>query len=87
MTEPQPRRGMFSPHRSGRVMSQHACEALGHAPWYEADLQVPQAPPPALLHGPQAFPQQNQLVSPAHRLVVPQAMVRSLPEGALLARA
>jgi hypothetical protein len=32
ITEPQPRRGMFSPHRSGRVMLQHAEDAFGQAP-------------------------------------------------------
>ncbi|GED86711.1 hypothetical protein TNCT6_37960 [Streptomyces sp. 6-11-2] len=32
ITAPQPRLGMLSPHRSGRVMSQHACDALGQAP-------------------------------------------------------
>ncbi|MFJ1551591.1 hypothetical protein [Streptomyces sp. NPDC088246] len=79
ITAPQPRLGMFSPQRSGRVMFQHACEALGHAPWCALDWQLPQAPPPALEHGPQALPQQNQLVSPAHRLVDPQAIVLPLP--------
>jgi hypothetical protein len=38
------------------------------------DWQVPQAPVPALPQGPQDPPQQNQVVSPAHRAVVPQAM-------------
>ncbi|MER6088576.1 hypothetical protein [Streptomyces bluensis] len=75
ITAPQPRLGMFSPHRSGRVMSQHACDALGQAPWLALDRQLPQAPPPALPHGPHAEPQQNQLVSPAHRLFDPQAIV------------
>jgi hypothetical protein len=74
MTEPQPRRTMpVSPHRSGRVMSQHACEALGQAAWFAAELQLPQAPPPAEPQGPQAAPQQNHVVSPAQSGVVEQA--------------
>ncbi len=78
ITEPQARRGMFSPHRSGRVMSKHAWEVLGQAAWWALDWQVPQAPVPALPQGPQELPQQNQVVSPAQRLVDPQAMSRSL---------
>jgi hypothetical protein len=74
ITEPQPRRWMVSPHRSGRVMSKHAWEVLGHAAWCALDWQVPHAPVPALPQGPQALPQQNQVVSPAQRLVDPQAM-------------
>ncbi|GHJ40730.1 hypothetical protein Sm713_63390 [Streptomyces sp. TS71-3] len=77
ITEPQPRLGMLSPHRSGRVMSKHDCEALGQAACALLDWQVPQAPVPALPQGPQALPQQNQVLSPAQRLVDPQAM--SLP--------
>ncbi|GHF00049.1 hypothetical protein GCM10017776_16310 [Streptomyces griseoluteus] len=77
ITEPQPRRGMFSPQRSGRVMLKHAAEALGQAPWCALDWQLPQAPPPALPQGPHELPQQNQLVSPAQRLVDPQAIVQS----------
>ena len=67
ITEPQPRRGMFSPQRSGRVMSQQACEAFGQAPFNWLDWQVPQAPVPVLPHGPQPPPQQNQVHFPRHR--------------------
>jgi hypothetical protein len=41
---------------------------------WELDWQVPQAPVPALPQGPQELPQQNQVLSPAQRLVDPQAM-------------
>lgn len=67
MTEPQPRLGMFSPHRSGRVMSQQAAEAFGQAPLYWLDWQVPQAPVPVLPQGPQPPPQQNQVHLPRQR--------------------
>ena len=73
ITEPQPRRGMFSPHRSGRVMSQQAWDAFGQAPLYWLDWQVPQAPVPVLPHGPQPPPQQNQVHFPRHRYVDAQA--------------
>ena len=55
-------------------MLKHADEVLGQAAWCWLDWQVPQAPVPALPHGPQELPQQNQVVSPAHRAVDPQAM-------------
>jgi hypothetical protein len=55
-------------------MSKHAWEVLGQAAMWALDWQVPQAPVPALPQGPQDPPQQNQVVSPAHRAVVPQAM-------------
>ena len=73
ITAPQPRRGMFSPHRSGRVMSQQADEAFGQAPLRWLEWQVPQAPVPVLPHGPQPPPQQNQVHLPRHRYVDPQA--------------
>src|SRR5690606_11338335 len=37
--EPQPRLGRFSPHLSGRVISQQFCDAYGQAPMYLLDLQ------------------------------------------------
>jgi hypothetical protein len=77
ITEPQPRRGMFSPQVSGLVMSQQAADVFGQAAMFLLDWQVPQAPVPALPQDPQALPQQNQVASPAQRLVDPQAM--SLP--------
>src|SRR5262249_51903592 len=80
-----PRRGMPpSPHRSGRVMSQQAWEALGQAPMFLEDWQVPQAPVPGLPQGPQEEPQQNQVVSPAQMWLVLQAMWCSLRGGDLV---
>jgi hypothetical protein len=73
MTEPHPRRGMYSPHRSGRVIFQQAWEAFGQAPLYWLDWQVPQAPVPVLPHGPHPPPQQNQVHFPRHRYVDPHA--------------
>src|SRR5690606_2742207 len=62
--KPQVRRDRPTPHRSGRVIAQQASEVLGQACWRLPELQVPQAPLPVLLHGPQAVPQQNQETSP-----------------------
>lgn len=73
-TEPQPRLGMFSPQAAGSVTLQQAEERLGQAAMFLPDWQVPQAPVPVLPQGPQELPQQNQEVSPAHRLVDPQAI-------------
>lgn len=57
---PHVRRARLMPHWSGRVMSQQAWDALGHACCMFAEWQVPQAPVPVVPHGPQALPQQNQ---------------------------
>ncbi len=72
---PQVRRARFSPHCSGWVIARHASDALGHAHWWEPDLQLPQLPPPAELHGPHAAPQQNHDISPDAAFVVEQAIV------------
>jgi hypothetical protein len=63
-TCPQPRRGRLSPHAPGLVTLKHAALRLGQAPMCLPDWQVPHAPVPADPQGPQALPQQNQLVSP-----------------------
>ena len=65
---------MFSPQAAGLVTLQQAADRFGQAAMFLLDWQVPQAPVPALPQGPQELPQQNQDVSPAHRLVDPQAI-------------
>jgi hypothetical protein len=61
---PQVLRDRLTPQLSGRVIAQQASEVLGQACCRFPELQVPQAPLPVLLHGPQAVPQQNQETSP-----------------------
>ncbi|GAA0342360.1 hypothetical protein GCM10010151_34940 [Actinoallomurus spadix] len=58
------RRARPSPHWSGWVIPKQASDVFGHAHWCEPELQVPQAPCPALPQGPQELPQQNQDISP-----------------------
>ncbi|MFD8527986.1 hypothetical protein ACFV0L_11315 [Streptosporangium canum] len=62
--KPQVLRLSAKPQLSGRVIAQQASEVLGQACCRFPELQVPQAPLPVLLHGPQAVPQQNQETSP-----------------------
>ncbi|GGP99792.1 hypothetical protein GCM10010140_32320 [Streptosporangium pseudovulgare] len=62
--KPQVLRLSDTPQLSGRVIDQQASEVLGQACCRLPELQVPQAPLPVLLHGPQAVPQQNQETSP-----------------------
>jgi hypothetical protein len=60
-------------------MLKQASDALGHAHWWDPELQVPQAPLPALPHGPQELPQQNQDISPkAGELLLEQPMTVSV---------